>query len=61
MGFQEREYETLHFHPAENFISGIEIAKKSIASGAAYEKLKSLIKKSKGDLSKLEEMETKYG
>lgn len=46
---------------AENFISGIEIARKSIVSGAAYEKLKALIKKSKGDLSKLEELETKYG
>jgi anthranilate phosphoribosyltransferase len=46
---------------AENFISGIEIARKSVVSGAAYEKLKDMIRKSNGDLSRLEELETKYG
>ncbi|MEW6069602.1 MAG: anthranilate phosphoribosyltransferase, partial [Candidatus Thermoplasmatota archaeon] len=33
---------------------GIELAKESIESGKAYEKLKSLVKATKGDLSKLE-------
>jgi len=46
---------------ADDFISGIEIARKSISSGEAYKKLKDLIKKSDGDLSKLEELEVKYG
>ncbi len=46
---------------AEDFSYGIEVARKSIESGAAYKKLKSLIKASGGDLSKLEELELKYG
>jgi len=46
---------------ADDFISGMEIAKKSIKSGAAYKKLKELIRKSNGDNSKLEELETKHG
>jgi anthranilate phosphoribosyltransferase len=46
---------------ADDFISGMEIARKSVSSGSAYKKLKNLIKKSDGDLSKIEELETKYG
>jgi len=46
---------------ADDFISGIEVARKSISSGAAYKKLKELIKKSGGDLSKIDELEAKYG
>jgi thymidine phosphorylase len=36
------------------------VARESIESGAAYRKLKALIKASGGDLSKLEELESKY-
>jgi anthranilate phosphoribosyltransferase len=43
---------------AENFKEGIEKAKKSIESGAAYKKLKDLIKMSGGSLQRLEELET---
>jgi len=46
---------------AEDFSYGMEVAHKSIESGAAYKKLKALIKASGGDLSKLEELEAKYG
>jgi len=46
---------------AEDFSYGMTVARESIESGAAYEKLKALIKVSGGDLSKLEELETKYG
>ena len=46
---------------AENFSCGMALARKSIESGAAYKKLKALIKASGGDLSKLEELELKYG
>ena len=46
---------------ADDFISGIEIAKESIKSGAAYKKLKELIQKSNGDSTKLEELESKIG
>jgi anthranilate phosphoribosyltransferase len=46
---------------AEDFIYGMEVARKSIESGAAYKKLKVLIKASGGGLSKLEELEAKYG
>ncbi len=46
---------------ADDFISGIELAKESIKSGAAYKKLKELIQKSNGDLTKLEELELKIG
>lgn len=45
---------------AEDFKTGMEAARQSIASGAAYKKLKSLIKTSGGNLSKLEELEQKY-
>ncbi len=46
---------------AEDFSYGMEVARKSIESGAAYKKLEALIKASGGDLSKLEELEAKYG
>jgi anthranilate phosphoribosyltransferase len=46
---------------AENFSYGMTVARKSIESGAAYKKLKALIKASGGTLSKLEELELKYG
>jgi anthranilate phosphoribosyltransferase len=45
---------------AEDFGYGIEVAKESIESGAAYKKLKELIKFSRGDLTKLEQLETEY-
>ena len=45
---------------ADDFKGGIEIARESIRSGAAYRKLKALVKVSGGDLSKLEELEQKY-
>jgi anthranilate phosphoribosyltransferase len=46
---------------AENFGYGMELAHKSIESGAAYKKLKALVKFSQGDLSKLEQLELEYG
>ncbi len=46
---------------AEDFSYGMELARESIDSGAAYRKLKTLINFSDGDLSKLEELESKYG
>jgi anthranilate phosphoribosyltransferase len=46
---------------AENFFEGMELARESIDSGSAYKKLKALVKASNGDLSKLEELESKYG
>jgi len=47
---------------AEDFNYGIEVAHESIESGAAYEKLKALIKICDGSgLHKLEELESKYG
>ena len=46
---------------AEDFSYGMELARESIDSGAAYKKLKALVKASNGDLSKLEELESKYG
>jgi len=45
---------------AEDFGYGIELAKESIESGAAYKKLKELVKFSSGDLSKLEQLEKKH-
>lgn len=45
---------------AEDFKDSMEIARESIESGAAYAKLKVLIKASGGSLQKLEEMEAKY-
>lgn len=46
---------------AEDFSHGMELARESIDSGAAYKKLKALVKTSNGNLSKLEELELKYG
>lgn len=46
---------------AEDFDYGIEVAKESIESGSAYKKLKELVRFSEGDLTKLEQLETKYG
>ena len=45
---------------AEDFKTGMEIARDSISSGRAYGKLKALVKVSGGDLSKLEELEQKH-
>ena len=45
---------------AEDFGYGIETAKESIDSGNAYKKLKELVRFSGGDLSKLEQLESKY-
>jgi len=46
---------------AEDFRYGMELSRNSIDSGAAYMKLKALIKASDGNLIKLEELESKYG
>jgi anthranilate phosphoribosyltransferase len=46
---------------AEDFGGGMELAQESIESGAAYKKLRELVKFSRGDLSKLEKLESKYG
>jgi anthranilate phosphoribosyltransferase len=46
---------------AEDFCHGVELAKESIDSGAAYKKLKALVKASGGNASRIEEMERKYG
>lgn len=45
---------------ADDFIHAMELARESVFSGAAYKKLKELIGASGGDLSKLEELESKY-
>jgi anthranilate phosphoribosyltransferase len=45
---------------ADDFLDGMDLARKSLLSGAAYCKLKALIKASGGNLSKLEELEVKY-
>lgn len=44
-----------------DFKNGMEIARESIRSGAAYKKLRQLVKASGGDLYRLEELEKKYG
>lgn len=46
---------------ADNFGEGMELARESIESGAAYKKLEMLIKASNGNTSRLEELESKYG
>jgi anthranilate phosphoribosyltransferase len=46
---------------AEDFGYGMELSHESIESGAAYKKLKELVKFSQGDLSKLEQLESKHG
>jgi len=45
---------------ADNFAEGMEKARESIESGAAYKKLEDLIKASGGSLKRLEELEAKY-
>ena len=45
---------------AEDFVLGMEAARKSIDSGVAYKKLKELVRRSHGDLSLLEDLESKY-
>ncbi|MFA5363927.1 MAG: anthranilate phosphoribosyltransferase [Candidatus Bathyarchaeia archaeon] len=45
---------------ADDFGYGMELASESLRSGAAYSKLKELIKFCGGDSSKLEQLETKY-
>ncbi len=44
---------------AQDFTEGIELARESIASGAAYGKLKALVEASGGDVGRLEELENK--
>ena len=46
---------------ADNFKQGMDLSREAIDSGAAYAKLKALIKASGGELSKLEELESRYG
>ncbi len=46
---------------AEDFSGGMELAHESIESGAAYKKLRKLVKFSSGNLTKLEQLESKYG
>jgi anthranilate phosphoribosyltransferase len=46
---------------AEDFSYSMAVARESIESGAAYKKLEALIKASGGAMSKLEELESKYG
>ncbi len=45
---------------ADDFNYAMELSRRSIDSGAAYVKLKALIKASDGDLSKLEELELRH-
>jgi len=44
-----------------NLEAGIQLAEEAIDSGAAYKKMKSMIKASGGESAKLEELEQKYG
>jgi len=39
----------------------MEVAREAIGSGGAYNKLKTLVKTSGGDISRLEELEDRYG
>jgi anthranilate phosphoribosyltransferase len=45
---------------ADDFLGGMELARESILSGAAYGKLKALIEASGGSINRLEELEAKY-
>jgi len=45
---------------AEGFPAGMELARESLRSGAAYGKLRGLVKATGGDLSRLEELESRY-
>ena len=44
----------------QDFSEGIDLTKESIRSGAAYKKLKALVRFTRGDMSKLERLEQKY-
>ncbi|MEM2098772.1 MAG: anthranilate phosphoribosyltransferase [Candidatus Bathyarchaeia archaeon] len=46
---------------ADDFNCAMELSRESIESGNAYKKLRALIKASNGNLSKVEELESKYG
>jgi anthranilate phosphoribosyltransferase len=46
---------------ADDFLGGMEVAREAIGSGAAYRKLRALVKASGGDISRLEELEDRYG
>jgi anthranilate phosphoribosyltransferase len=46
---------------ADELIGGMELARESIESGAAIERLRMLVKASHGDPSRLEELEERYG
>jgi len=46
---------------ADSFSYGMELSRESINSGAAYTKLKALIKESDGNVTQLEELESRYG
>ncbi len=46
---------------ASDFSDGMELARESIDGGAAYKKLRMLIKICDGNVSRLEELESKYG
>jgi anthranilate phosphoribosyltransferase len=46
---------------AEDFQAGMELAKESIESGTAYKRLRNLIIASGGDITRLEELEFRYG
>jgi anthranilate phosphoribosyltransferase len=46
---------------AEDFAQGMEAARRSVNSGAAYEKLLALVLASGGGLNRLKELESKYG
>jgi len=45
---------------AGNFTEGMDLARNSIRTGAAYNKLKTLVRFTRGDMSKLEGLEQKY-
>lgn len=46
---------------ADEFAYGLELAREAIESGAAYKKLRELVKFYGGSMEKLEELEAKYG
>jgi anthranilate phosphoribosyltransferase len=46
---------------ADEFLSAMDLAKESISNGAAYRKLRDLVRSSGGNMTKLEELEDKYG
>jgi anthranilate phosphoribosyltransferase len=46
---------------ADEFTSAMDLAKESISNGTAYRKLRDLVKSSGGNMTKLEELEDKYG